>query len=76
MTWFRQFDASPSFNPERIYMYNRNIGFMSRQQYFYKTTNSGRTGLLYRGTSNGAFLDIYFINRLNRVEMYLHLLRI
>ncbi len=64
LNWERQFDASPAPNPERVYMYNGRIGFMTRTgsgTYLYKTTNSGVNWFTIPG---GVWQDIKFIDSL------------
>ena len=51
-----------SSNIERIYMFNRNVGFASSQSYIYRTTNSGVNWNIIDG-QNG-YNDIFFIDSL------------
>jgi photosystem II stability/assembly factor-like uncharacterized protein len=62
--WTRQIDLGAS-NPDKIYMFNRNIGFISKSAYntaFYNTLNGGLTWNLI--TNNDSFYDMYFIDSL------------
>jgi len=58
--WTLQF--SSNFNPDKIYMFNRNIGFISAGSGLLKTTNSGQSWTGIPGAGN--FLDIYFADSL------------
>lgn len=59
--WTRQF--SPGNNPNHIYMFNRNIGFIAADGgYLRKTTNSGLNWFLINDASG--FSDLYFIDSL------------
>lgn len=58
----------PGSSIEKIYMYNRNIGFASSTSRLYKTTNSGLNWDLIPGQN--AFRDIYFIDSLNGWKSY------
>jgi len=59
--WTLQF--SSNFNPDKIYMFNRNIGFISvNNNSLLKTTNSGESWTGISGAGN--FLDIYFADSL------------
>ena len=63
--WTQQFSGG-SQNPDKIYMYNREMGFFSdglTHQALYKTTNSGLNWNTVLG-ENG-FLDMYFVDSLN-----------
>ena len=64
--WTRQ--TAPGGSTEKIYMYNRNIGFASSTSRLYKTTNSGLNWNLIPGQN--AFRDIYFIDSLNGWKSY------
>ena len=62
--WVQQLNVGGS-NPDRIYMYNARIGFVSRFQNnccLYKTTNSGLNWISIPGES--AFNEMYFIDSL------------
>jgi photosystem II stability/assembly factor-like uncharacterized protein len=62
LNWQVQYNVSGSGNPNKIYMYNARIGFISAGGAFYKTTNSGVnwTGI----TGENDYTDIYFIDSL------------
>jgi hypothetical protein len=51
-----------SANPNKIYMYNRNIGFACDNFRLYKTTNGENWNL---DSGSDGFTDIYFIDTLN-----------
>ncbi len=63
--WSQQLNIG-SNNPDKIYMYNARIGFISRTNspQLRKTTNGGVNWNLLSGTGTGAFSDIYFIDSL------------
>ena len=58
----------PGSSIEKIYMYNKNIGFASSTSRLYKTTNSGLNWNLIQGQN--AYRDIYFIDSLNGWKSY------
>ncbi|RPI13674.1 MAG: hypothetical protein EHM58_17960, partial [Ignavibacteriae bacterium] len=66
--WIPQGSFSP--NPARIYMYNRDTGFISDNagDYLRKTTNSGNSWTLISGQPG--FTDMYFINSLTGWRAY------
>jgi len=63
--WTQQLNIGGS-NPDRIYMYNRNIGFISRTSspQLRKTTDAGLSWNIVSGTGTGSFNDIFFIDSL------------
>ena len=64
-SWQQQVNLGGN-NPDKIYMYNARIGFISRTNspQLRKTTNGGVNWNLLSGTGTGAFSDIYFIDSL------------
>lgn len=60
VSWQRQFSGNP--NPDKIYMFNKDIGFISAGSNLLKTTNSGLSWTGIPGAGN--FLDMYFIDSL------------
>ncbi len=65
VSWQQQVNLGGN-NPDKIYMYNARIGFISRTNspQLRKTTNGGVNWNLLSGTGTGAFSDIYFIDSL------------
>ncbi|HEY3249730.1 MAG TPA: YCF48-related protein, partial [Ignavibacteria bacterium] len=60
-SWIRQVNLGAQ-NPDKIYMYNKNIGFMAHSpNSLYKTTNGGFNWVPLTG---GGWSDIYFIDSL------------
>lgn len=66
LNWVRQFQIGSVL--ERIYMYNRNIGFASTSSFIFKTTNSGINWNII--PAQNGFHDIYFIDSLNGWKSY------
>ena len=62
VSWQQQFSGGFT-NPDHIYFYNRDIGFMSNTSSgtLFRTTNSG---INWTQLSGGPFTDIYFIDSL------------
>jgi photosystem II stability/assembly factor-like uncharacterized protein len=61
VNWENQYPGP--LNPDKIYMYDRNIGFFSRLNTFlFKTTNSGSIWTQISGIDG--FIDIYFADNL------------
>ena len=60
--WTQQY-FNPSNNPDKIYMYNSNIGFFSTGFQLFKTTNSGFNWSVI--PSEGGFSYMYFKDSLN-----------
>jgi len=60
VSWTQQFSGNP--NPSKIYMFNRNIGFISAGSGLLKTTNSGDSWNAISGTRG--FINISFIDSL------------
>lgn len=60
-----QVNLAPN-NPDRIYMYNARIGFVSRTSspQLRKTTDGGQTWNVVNGTGTGSFNDLYFTDSL------------
>jgi len=62
-TWQTIFNAGTINNPSKIYMYNKDIGFICRPGLsFFKTTNGGINW--FQITGYGEFFDIYFVDSL------------
>ncbi|MCY7363032.1 MAG: hypothetical protein LH629_13360, partial [Ignavibacteria bacterium] len=61
LNWFNQFYTFGG-NPERIYMYNSQVGFMDRGDVLWKTINGGYNWSIITG-QNG-FYDISFVDSL------------
>jgi len=62
-TWQTIFNAGTINNPSKIYMYNKDIGFICRTgTSFFKTTNGGINW--FQITGYGEFFDIYFADSL------------
>ncbi len=59
-TWQRQLNLFGQ-NPNSVYMYNKDIGFISNLTILYKTTNSG---VNWTEIPGGPFTDIYFADSL------------
>jgi len=64
VNWTAQY--STTSNPDKIYMYNRNIGFacMSSEYDLLKTTNSGLNWILIYQAPGAGFADMYFADSL------------
>lgn len=61
-SWHQLFSGGGS-NPNKIYMYNRNLGFMCRNPgNLFRTTNGGINWMLIKNQTS--FMDIYFINEM------------
>ncbi len=61
-SWTRQLNLG-TLNPENIYMYNKDIGFISRQNsYVRKTTDGGQSWFVV--VNNQGFSDIHFFDSL------------
>ncbi len=60
-----QVNLAPN-NPDRIYMFNARIGFVSNtsSSQLRKTTDGGLTWNIVSGTGTGSFKDLYFIDSL------------
>jgi len=67
INWTQQFSGNP--NPEKVYMFNKDIGFISAGSNLLKTTNSGISWILIPGA--GGFLDIYFADSLTGWKTFL-----
>jgi len=62
-TWQTIFNAGTINNPDKIYMYNKDIGFICRTgTSFFKTTNGGINWIQITGY--GEYFDIYFVDSL------------
>ncbi|MEP7145572.1 MAG: T9SS type A sorting domain-containing protein [bacterium] len=61
INWFTQFYTFGS-NPEKIYMYNAQMGFMNKSDFLFKTTNGGYNWSRISGQN--AFYDIFFVDSL------------
>jgi hypothetical protein len=64
VNWQRQYYQFGA-NPDRIYMYNKNMGFICNQQLntsFYRTSNGGDNWTLI--SNNESFNDMYFMDSL------------
>jgi hypothetical protein len=64
VSWIHQLNIG-SNNPDRIYMYNARIGFISNKYFntaFYRTTDGGNSWILQTGES--AFNDMFLIDSL------------
>ncbi|MBM4158785.1 MAG: T9SS type A sorting domain-containing protein [Ignavibacteria bacterium] len=63
-SWHYLYDFGPSYNPNKIYMYNKDIGFVcveSISSQLYKTTNGGLNWFVVPGN---AFRRIFFADTL------------
>ena len=60
LTWTIQFQYGGT-NPDKIYMYDRNLGFMKRGTALFRTSNSG---VNWTEINSLGFKDIYFIDSL------------
>ncbi|MBM4159075.1 MAG: T9SS type A sorting domain-containing protein, partial [Ignavibacteria bacterium] len=64
-SWHYLYDFGSSANPNKIYMYNKDIGFVCNiitpDLYLYKTTNGG---INWTHLSGGSFGELYFIDEL------------
>lgn len=61
--WQQQYGQF-SNNPDKIYMFNQRIGFISTGNRLRKTTDGGSSWSIMTGTGTGAFADLYFIDSL------------
>ena len=64
LNWIQQFYNFYTGNPDKIYMVNKNLGFMGRDynDYFGRTTNGGFNWTITNGDTS--FYDMHFIDSL------------
>ncbi|MBM4159249.1 MAG: hypothetical protein FJ216_10800 [Ignavibacteria bacterium] len=65
-SWHYLYDFGPSYNPNKIYMYNKDIGFVCERINnpsftLFKTTNGG---INWTWLTDNNFLDMYFVDSL------------